>query len=255
MNTISMLLQVHALVAAKPENLLAFRRLVQLRGHLGGITAACYLLYRPQDATQVSVQHFLSQILPRLLSQLNRTTDLQRVELHDGIRGRIDWTSTAKARYVTNSGPATFVCRQRHREFLRPENQLVQFMLQQIDACLNRVPSDLSAWYAWIPDPDTGRRQPYVLASGLAELARQLHIARSSVYLRDVAPPPAISSHHILAARTSKNELYTQVAELHALYSNVVDANSWSIWAELVTQTALLPPDIEEATLQLILGR
>lgn len=254
MSAASTLLQVHALKAGEPPNLPRFRRLVQLRGQLGGITAACYLLYRPVDGQQASVWGFVAQVMPRLLLQLSRTTEVERVELDAGVRGRIDWPGTVKARYAANGGPHIFVCRQRRREFDRAENRLVKFMLQQVEACLNRVPPDLLGWYAWIPGREGGPRLVVPLVSEIAEMAQRVHVLRGSVYLRDVPAPPAIGSQHLLAARTSKNELYGQVADLYELYWSVVEANSWRTWAEIVGQTALLPPDMDEATRQLIAG-
>lgn len=254
MSTASTLLQVHALQAGEPQNLAQFRRLVQLRGQFGGITAACYLLYRPSDGRQPSVWGFVAQVLPRLLLQLSRTTEVERVELDAGVRGRIDWPGTVKARYAANGGQHVYVCRQRRREFDRPENQLVKFVLQQVEACLSRVPPDLLGWYAWIPGREGGLRLAFPLVSELAELAQRVHVLRSSVYLRDVPAPLAIGSQHLLAARTSKNELYGQVADLYELSWAVVEANSWPAWADIIGQTALLPPDMDEATRQLVAG-
>lgn len=253
MNTDTSLLLAHALEAGKPPNPIRFRRLVNLRGQLGGVTAACYLLYRPWDSRQISVGGFLSRVLPRLLLQLSRTTEIQRVELDDGIRGRIDWAATQKARYSANGGTAVFVCRQSRRQFDRPENQLLKFMLQQIEVCLGRVPDDLRSWVAWLPGRDGGRRLAIPLAGELAEMAQRVHVSRGTVYLKEVTAPPAIGSQHILAARTSKNELYAQVADLYDLYWQVVEAASWERWTKVVQQTALLPPGTDEATRQLYL--
>ena len=254
MNTITSLLLAHVLEAGEPANPIGFRRLVDLRGQLGGITAACYLLYRPADSQRISVWGFLSLVLPRLLLQLSRTTEIRRVDLDDGIRGRIDWAATLKARYAADSGTTVYVCQQSRRQFDRPENQLLKFMLKQIEVCLARVPDDLRSWDAWLPARDGGRRLVYPLAGELAEMAQRVHVLRGTVYLKEVTTPPAIGSQHILAARTSKDELYAQVADLYDLYRQVVEAASWQQWALVVQQAALLPPGMDEATRQLVVA-
>jgi hypothetical protein len=175
--------------------------------------------------------------------------------LEDGIRGRIDWAGTLKARCTTGEASPAYVCRQSRRHFDRPENQLLKFLLQQIEACLARVPRDLLDWYAWMPGLEVEQRLMYPLAGELAEVAQRMHVLHGNVYLKEVTLPPAIGSQHILAARTSKNELYAQVADLYDLYWQVAEATSWEHWAEVVQRIALLPPDMDEATRQLIRGR
>jgi hypothetical protein len=192
--------------------------------------------------------------MPRLLFQLSRTTEIERVEQGAGVRGRIDWPSTVEARYAANGGAHIYICRQRRREFDRPENQLVVFLLQQVEVCLSRVPPDLIKWYAWLPGRDGGPRQMYPLMNELAEMAQRVRVLRRSVYLRDVPVPPVIGSRHLLAARTSKNELYGYVASLYELYWATAEANSWPAWAKIIAQTALLPPDIDDATRQLMMS-
>lgn len=254
MSTVTNLLLAHALEAREPPSQVSFRRLAGLRGPLGGITAACYLLYRPADSPQAGTWNFITRVLPRLMLQLSRATEIRRVELDDGIRGRIDWAGTLKARSTANGGATIYVCRQSWRQFDRPENQLLKFMLQQIDVCLARVPADLLDWEVWQADSTGVRRTARPLAAELAEMAQRVRVLRSNVYLKQVTAPPAIASQHILAATTSKNELYAHVAGLYDLHRQVVEAASWQRWAEVVRQAALLPPGVDSATRQLILG-
>ena len=83
-------MQAYALLSMPPD-LVRFRRLVGARGSLGGMTAACFLLYRPdRDGGGVCVDRFLFHLAPILLQQLSRTTQPQRVTLHGRLQGRVD---------------------------------------------------------------------------------------------------------------------------------------------------------------------
>jgi len=239
-------LLAYVLRSARPDDPSAFRRLAGARGQLGGVTAACFLVYRTPDEAAPSVQRFLFHTAPILLQQLSRTTQPQRVVLHGRIRGKVDWSGTYKARYSEDTNPTVFVCLQSWRRFDRPENQLFKFLLHRIQLCLERVPHDLKGWRAWGQAVCPVQGAPLHLGDYFATLAHRVRTFSTHVYLQEVELPATIGAQHLLAARTSKNELYAAVADLYDLYQAVVDAPDWERWAAVLGQTLPLPPTADE---------
>jgi hypothetical protein len=239
-------MQAYALLSTPPDRM-RFRRLVGARGSLAGMTAACFLLYRPPQGDHgICVDRFLFHLAPILLQQLSRTTQPQRVTLHGRIRGRVDWANTYKARYTEDLNPTVFVCQQSWRRFDQPENQLFKYLLHGMQLCLERVSPQMRQWRAWgraLRSPGGG---PLDLHDYLARVEHRVRTFRAHVYLRAVTLPDTISGQHLLAARTSKNELYAEVAELYDLYRSVVDAPDARRWAEALSETMPLPPEADE---------
>jgi hypothetical protein len=235
-------LLLYMLQAATPGDPTWFGEIAGPRGPLGDVTALCFLLYRPRDTGSACAHRFLFHIAPVLLHQLSRTTKPQRVVLHGRIQGKVDWSSTYKARYSEDANPTVFVCQQSRRRFDRPENQLFRFLLHHIQLCLDRVSSSLRGWQAWGRGLCTPDGQPLVVADSLARLAHRVHVFSSHIYLREVGLPATIGGQHVLAARTSKTELYAEVANLYDLYQAVVGAPDWAQWATVLRETLPLPP-------------
>lgn len=222
-----------------PENRASFRRLAGQNGPLGPLSAALFLTYQPGVEGEMGVWPFLNVTLPRLLPQLARSAEIERVEMNARVRGRVEWTATYKARYLADSNPSLYVCRESRRRFDEPENQLLKYCLVQLQACLETVPPALHDWLAWRLEGAARRPQP--VADLLRQVAARLRTYRTNVYLSEVQLPKAISSLHLSAARTSKNELYGDVIALFELYRQVAEAESWERWAELLYRTGPLP--------------
>lgn len=238
-------LLVYAFRSTAPHDILNFRRLMQIDGALGSVTAASFLLYHPPAEDKMSVRRFLFQTVPRLLPQLNRATQTEREVLQGRTHGRIDWSGTYKTRYIADGNPALFVCQQSGRDFDRPENQLLQFLLHRLQTCLERVPFSLKAWSAWGPGVNVQEtRRPLNLGDELDTFAYRLQRFSQNVYLRDVTLPETIGGKHRFAARTAKNPLYTQIAEFYELYAEVVEVSKWETWAKVLNQTIPLPPGV-----------
>lgn len=215
-------------------------------GQLGGVTATCFLLYRPPAGQEdVSVHRFLFQYAPVLLQQLSRTTQRERVVMASHTRGRVDWSGTYKARYGAGANPSIFVCLQSSRLFDRPENQLLKFVLHQLQVCLERVPFYLQEWQAWgAALQENNENEPLRIGRYLSTLAHRVRMLSSHISLRDVELPQSIESRHVLAARTSKNELYTGVSNLYQLHRQVVNFPDWEQWVRVVSQTLPLPAGV-----------
>lgn len=230
----------------QPADMIGLRSVVGARGQLGGVTAACFLLYRPPaDQDAVSVHEFVFQYAPVLIQQLSRTTQRERVVMNSHTRGRVDWSATYKARHSAGADPSVFVCLQSSRLFDRPENQLFKFVLHHLQVCLERVPSYLREWQAWGAALRAENKDaPIHIGRYLSTLAHHIRIVGNHISLRDVELPPSIESRHVLAARASKNELYTGVSNLYALYRQVVVVPDWEHWMRVVSQTLPLPQGV-----------
>lgn len=240
-------LAAHYLLLRGGGNDHALRQLAGARGRLGGLTAACFLLYRPHEQNAVSVNSFIFETAPILIQQLSRRTHRERVTLEGRIGGRVDWSSTFKARHSEEANPAVFVCLQNSRLFERPENHLFKFMLERIRNCLDRVPIELRGWQLWRRGVDAGQAaQPLKLASYLETLAHHVRILSGHISLREVRVPTSIKAEHLVAARASKNHLYSVVADLYELYRGAVDAPTPETWLQVVAQTLPLPPGADE---------
>lgn len=224
-----------------------WRSFAQLHGWLGPMTAACFLLFQPEDERETSLRRFLVETLPQLLPQLNRTTAIERVETSGYVRGRVDWPATHKARWTAEGGLETFICRENRRRFDRPENQLLVFLLKRAHACLDRIPAEMHGWWTRCAGGSTS-----LIGAELAEVAYRLSRLRTNVSLSEVSVPTSIGSQHLAAARTSKNELYSKVADLYFLYRDVVEVADWQRWTHVLRWTAPLPPDVDATTRRLL---
>jgi hypothetical protein len=260
-NEVSSLL-AYAFRTGEPVDLAGFRRLAGLHGQLGDMTAACFLLYQPPEqqtdpngrrVAAFGVADFLSYTVPQLLPQLNRTTQLQRMLLQGQVRGRVDWDGTYKARYSADGNPAIFVCRQSGRRYDRPENQLLKFVLDRIQACLNRVSPEMRIWFAWKRPRDGSERQRVVVGVELAEIAHRVRLHLGSVYLREVSLPESIGEAHLRAVRTAKNPLYGDVLQIYRLYVDIVAVSKWRSWKGALDDTAPLPPPERDEVARLLL--
>jgi hypothetical protein len=248
-------LLLYAMYANKPDDPDWFRQIVGPRGRLGDLSAASFLLHRTGVDGAPCVHNFIFHFAPVLLHQLSRTTEPQRVILHGRVRGKVDWSATYKARYSEDANPTVFVCQQSWRRFDRPENQLFKFLLHTIQSCLIRVSSPLREWRAWGPALCTSQGEPLFIADYLATIAHRVRHFTTHAYLREVNLPENISGRHLLAARTSKTELYSKLAGLYKLYNNVVAVPDWSEWASILSHTLPLPREAEEVGRMLILSR
>lgn len=226
-----------------PLDLGALRSLVGPRGRLGGVTAACFLLYQPREKGQTSVGEFIFRTAPLLLQQLSRSTQRERVTLKGQVRGKVDWTNTYKARLGANADPSVYVCLRSSRIFDRPENQFFKFMLQRVKACVERVPTYIRDWQSWGGGVNNGREgDPLHIGNYFASLAHHVGVFNAHVSLREVKLPHSVDSLHILAARAAKNSLYGHLATLYDSYKAVIEVSSGESWARVIGQTLPLPP-------------
>ena len=237
-------LVVHYLSGLGAGSAAALHQLAGARGRLGGLTAACFLLYRPRARNSVSVNSFVFETAPVLIQQLSRRTRSERVSLEGRVGGKIDWSATFKVRNTMDGNSSVFVCLRNSRLFERPENQLFKFMLVRVRDCLSRVPPWLREWQHWRRAGSAGR--PSGLGDYFELLEHRLRVLGGHISLREVTVPSAVKAEHLAAARNSKNKLYSVVADLYELYRGAVESPIPERWAHVVAQTLPLPPGADE---------
>jgi hypothetical protein len=200
-----------------------------------GLCAAYFL---SDTRRKLDVAAFLIETVPMLLRRLHRTVQHQRVEYTGQIRGRVDWQATYKARYRDDYNPILYVCRQPQRRDDTPENQLLKYMLLAIERLVSDVPEALRCAECW--SPETAGEKAW-LEARVKTLEHRLRASLAHIRLREVEPPPAITPRHLLRARTSKTELYGQVALLYDQYKEVVLRYRWERVQPIFRRTLLLP--------------
>lgn len=249
------LASVYALRAIPPADPAAFGLVAGERGRLTWLSGLCLLLYGADSDPPTGVSRFCLQTAPRLLPQLNRKTELQRVGGNAGITGRIDWSSTLKARLSEDASEAVFVLRENNRVFDRPENQLVKFLIDRIQRCLDNIPAAVWAWHAWGWRLNSADRAPFGVEEQLATLAHRARVLAAHISLRGVTLPETAADQQVAAARTARNPLYSQVVETYLLYRGVVETPNWNCWRTIVEATLPLPPEAHDLADALTGGR
>jgi hypothetical protein len=274
------ILMAYAVLNQRPSDPAAFRKLVGPGGPLWPLTAACFLLYRPAELPQqkqkssglsenAGVRRFILYTSPVLLGQLNRTTQSRRVLMRGRTRGKVDWPATYKRRFSEDSNPSVFVCLQSWRRFDRPENQLFVYLLRAVQDCLRSVPRWLWDWQAWglnLQDEEAEggmeniqrgeaeeaeiekieNSDPMEIGDFFALLVHRLRLLRGHIALQEIAVPQAVSSRQLMAATTSKNELYSELADFYDLYQAVVGYPEWVSWRQVVMETLPMPESASE---------
>jgi hypothetical protein len=171
------------------------------------------------------VEQFVTHTLGRLLLQLIRSTEPRQVEYRGQVRGRILWPATYKLRYCDDYDPTCFVCREVHRRYDTPENQLLKYVMEGIGECLKIVPDVIRHGVCY--RPGSPGRWGWSTARRLARMETALNRLWRNVYLREITVPPRITEQHLLRAQTARLEEYHQVAHIYRRYREVVLEPSW----------------------------
>ena len=166
----------------------------------------------------VSVDQFVNRNLRRILGQLSRRTELRQVQYRGQVRGRVLWPATYKARYSEEFDPTRFVCQEVQREYDTPENQLLKYVVTQIDACLKVVPEAIRSGQCYYVATEGSQATAPLLARTESALA----ILRRNVYLREISLPRRITGEHLRKARSARLEEYAGVADFYCRYRDTV---------------------------------
>ena len=247
----NLVLLAHYLLGREQIPAVHLRKIAGLDGKLGIVTATCFVLYRMHTVDQSSAHRLLFHTAPQLVHQLNRTAISNRVVLRDRPRGKIDWPATYKARAAEGMNSTLFICLESQRRYSRPENQLLKWVIFQIERCLDRVPAEMNDWLAWGWNRVDRSGGEEIIGEDLAVLRHKVRQIGMDMALRHVEMPRSIEDRHLRAARSSKNRLYSEVADLYDVFAATVVDPHWDAWSTMVRETFPLPPDMRELALLL----
>ena len=190
------------------------------------------------------LERFIIYNLQRILQQLSRYTERNQVTYQGQVRGRINWPATYKARYSEDYDPGRYVCREVHRRYDTPENQLVRFVVEAIYRCLEAVPQTIRAGVCFFPLPSSF--DPIDTATRLRRMETAMNRVRYNVHLREVTLPIQIDNKHLLAAANSRQEEYSLVAQVYQRYHQLVQLRHWDALIEAGRQALPLPAAVND---------
>lgn len=197
-------------------------------------------------STLAGVDTFIHHTLARLLLQLSHSTEQHPVQYHAQVRGRILWNATYKARFAEEYNPTIYVCAQVRQRYDNPENQLLKYLLEQIETGLKSIPSFIHTGTCYLPDGE--QRLPQSIARRLEALETTIHRLKRSARLREIETPHEINERHLLRAQTSRTEEYNDAAELYFLYKRLALQPSWQSLAVTARRILPLPAVLDPAT-------
>ncbi len=122
----------------------------------------------PEPSQLRGVEPFVQHSLTRLLLQLNRRSQRLQETYHGQVHGQVLWEATYKARYSQEFNPSIFVCARLRHCYDTPENQLIKYLLEQIDSCLKAVPPEIERGGCFLPQ--TGLRLTESISARLENL-------------------------------------------------------------------------------------
>ena len=195
----------------------------------------------PLTPDGLTLDHFLEQIVARLLQGLSRRTRREEVTYSGRVRGTINWPATFKARHGRDYDPTRFVCRELRYEYDTMENQLLRFFVQRLVESIHLVPDSIrrGEWFA------IGRNESISIADRMNRLESRLTEQLRHVHFREVTLPTHITPEHLLRAGTSRTEEYGAVATLYRQYVAIVRNGEWSSTRRLLRTGLVLPAGTE----------
>ncbi len=197
-------------------------------------------------STLAGVDPFIHYTLARLLYQLSHSTEQHPVEYHAQVRGRILWNATYKARFSEEYNPSIYVCSQVRQRYDNPENQLLKYLLEHIEAGLKTIPAFIHKGTCYLPQGEN--RLPQSIARRLEALETTIHRLKRSARLREISAPHEISERHLLRAQTSRTEEYNDAAELFFMYKRTVLQPSWQSLASTARRILPLPAVLDQVS-------
>jgi len=214
-------------------------------GQQFAIGATYFLLDVPDPslpAPSVSVERFITYTLGRLLQQLSRVTERQRVAYTGRVHGRIDWPYTIKARYTEEYDPSRYVCREVRRRYDTLENQLLKYLVEEIRACLLAVPRVMRDGGCYYPAGIGSAHPPDATAIRLGRMETALNRARYHVRYREITRPLAPTAEHLLSAERSRQEEYAELVQVYRHYRQMFSAPTrWQYLARAGRRVLPLP--------------
>jgi hypothetical protein len=178
------------------------------------------------ETRPVSVERFVTYTLGRLMQQLSRETERRYVAYAGQVHGRIDWPHTIKAQHTESADPTRFVCREVHRRYDTPENQLLKYVVEGIHACLLSIPAVMRGGTCYYLSDGEGvplaAAIPTAIRLGRIETA--LNHARYHVRYREITQPYDITGEHLRHVEISRQQEYADVVQLYHRYQGMTTA-------------------------------
>lgn len=241
-----------------------FQEIAGIQGILSPISALIFLLF-PGNETCPGVAKWVFQSMPVLLQQMRRTTQPQRIFLESQVRGRVDWAGTHKARWGAEQNPHLYLCRENSRNYDRPENQLLKYMLDSMERCIIQASPHVRSLQSWGVRPTAQasgeeRALPFVnspetngtIDDYLAVLSHRLRSYQEHAPLRQVTLPLKLDEELLAAARICTNRQYACLAELAGLYRKTIEQPDFDFWSDLLRRTLPLPQLSQKVTQSLL---
>jgi hypothetical protein len=201
--------------------------------------AVYFLLHRDHE---IDVDSFLTHHLARLLQQIACHTERRSIREQGRVRGRIDWPATVKSRLGGEHAPTRYICRQVHRHFDTPENQVVRALVEAIAACLELVPPIARSGACYYP---YGSHQTVPTAALLTRLEVACRSLRNHARLREISLLAEISEDHLRRAQSTTQEEYRLAARLWQCFQRTVRSRSWAEMIRLAHRVLPLPGDLD----------
>jgi hypothetical protein len=166
-----------------------------------------YYLLRPE------VQSFFVRDLKDLLRSLTNTVVRTRAVSRGGIRGKLLWSETLRARAAGRADPATYVVVQTDRTADVPENQLLRSFLGRAHAVATRA-TELVGTSTVVP--------------ALERIRRTAELGLKHPYLRDVADVTHGTTLMRRRALRHRNRAYARLSGIEALLHQAVHLGRWA---------------------------
>lgn len=203
--------------------------------------AAYFLLHHSSPDAGVDTESFVTEILERILRQLTSSTERRTRTSRGRVRGKVVWSATFKSRYTGTYDPTLFICREVHRDFDTPENQLLRYMVEALVRALTQIPLVIRAGVCYFPI--CRRRDPVTIGERLARIEAELSRLRANMPLRSVTLPDQVTAEHLVRAEASRLDLYPLVAQLYHRYRAMVLESDWAGVARIARTALLLPAE------------
>ncbi|MCB9765418.1 MAG: hypothetical protein H6739_36930 [Alphaproteobacteria bacterium] len=189
---------------------------------------ACFVL-------DPSTECFIGLTLPRLLRHLRTFNERQVMDDQGQVRGHIHWPSTLKAR--GQRGPGEIRVRRAVRSHDLPENQLLIWLLREIEAGLAALPPVIHQGTCYTP----GDATPVRVATRLGQLSAGLGRARRDPRLARITLPLGPTATMVLRAQDTGMVAYQTLALLCVRLEALARRGDVEALLELGRRSIVLP--------------
>ncbi|GGM40522.1 hypothetical protein GCM10011351_28360 [Paraliobacillus quinghaiensis] len=173
-------------------------------------------------------QSELHEVLPQLMKNFSRNTNIQQIETRGYIRGAIDWNATYKRRMAVGYDPALFICKPSNRIYDIPENQLTKYLLHFIHNNIDKVekiaPGKIAGW-------------TMMLEKIKQSIKKFLH----HPIFAEVTLPDRLGYTLITKSKKSRNPHYRTIGLLTEYLYNLFVLNDKKTLFEVLSQQLLVP--------------